>query len=152
MLFTMSETSGSQSNEHEDGCLLGCCTLMMEAASTSEKLVNLYLTTWCNNPEDRHLIYSSLQCKMQLFLSKLHSYPSTAFRSVTLTWLHTTLLLTPVTTHCHSTHLITQDFKLGVTRSLLTPRYTAILFPSLQLVLCTPATSQNHSSVHTWVT
>jgi hypothetical protein len=29
--------------------------LMMEAASTSETLVNFYQTTWCNNPEDSHL-------------------------------------------------------------------------------------------------
>jgi hypothetical protein len=29
--------------------------LMMEAASTSETLVNFYHTTWCYNPEDSHL-------------------------------------------------------------------------------------------------
>jgi hypothetical protein len=29
--------------------------LMMEAASTSEKSVNFYHTTRCNNPEDSHL-------------------------------------------------------------------------------------------------
>jgi hypothetical protein len=29
---------------------------MMEAASTSETLVNFYQTTWCNNPEDSHLL------------------------------------------------------------------------------------------------
>jgi hypothetical protein len=29
--------------------------LMMEAATTSETSVNLYHTTWCNNPEDSHL-------------------------------------------------------------------------------------------------
>jgi hypothetical protein len=28
--------------------------LMMEAASTSETLVNFYQTTWCYNPEDSH--------------------------------------------------------------------------------------------------
>jgi hypothetical protein len=28
---------------------------MMEAASTSETLVNIYQTTWSNNPEDSHL-------------------------------------------------------------------------------------------------
>jgi hypothetical protein len=28
---------------------------MMEAASTSETLVNFYQTTWCYNPEDSHL-------------------------------------------------------------------------------------------------
>jgi hypothetical protein len=48
----------------EDDCLLECyviirvmiiITLMMEAASTSETSVNFYQTTWCNNPEDRHL-------------------------------------------------------------------------------------------------
>jgi hypothetical protein len=27
---------------------------VMEAASTSETLVNIYQTTWCNNPEDSH--------------------------------------------------------------------------------------------------
>jgi hypothetical protein len=30
-------------------------TLTMEAASTSETSVNLYQTTWRNNPEDSHL-------------------------------------------------------------------------------------------------
>jgi hypothetical protein len=29
--------------------------LMMEAACTSETLVNFYQTTQCNNPEDSHL-------------------------------------------------------------------------------------------------
>jgi hypothetical protein len=29
--------------------------LMMEAAITSEMLVNFYQTTWCNSPEDSHL-------------------------------------------------------------------------------------------------
>jgi hypothetical protein len=28
---------------------------MMEAAGTSEVLVNFYQTAWCNNPEDSHL-------------------------------------------------------------------------------------------------
>jgi hypothetical protein len=44
---------------HEDGWLLGCCTmriaLMMEAANTSETLVNFYQTTRRNNPQDSHL-------------------------------------------------------------------------------------------------
>jgi hypothetical protein len=31
-------------------------TLMMEAESTSELLVNFYQDTWCNNPEDSHLL------------------------------------------------------------------------------------------------
>jgi hypothetical protein len=46
----------------EDGCLLGCSgvlsggiALMMEAARTSETLVNFYQTTRRYNPEDSHL-------------------------------------------------------------------------------------------------
>jgi hypothetical protein len=31
--------------------------VMMEAASTSEMLVNFYQTTWRCNPEDSHLYY-----------------------------------------------------------------------------------------------
>jgi hypothetical protein len=31
------------------------CSLMMEAASTSETVVNFYQTTRCNNSKDRHL-------------------------------------------------------------------------------------------------
>jgi hypothetical protein len=30
-------------------------TLMMEAVSSSEMLVNIYQATWCNIPEDSHL-------------------------------------------------------------------------------------------------
>jgi hypothetical protein len=33
--------------------LLECCTLIMEAVSTSETLLNFYKTTWCNIPEDK---------------------------------------------------------------------------------------------------
>jgi hypothetical protein len=33
---------------------------MMEAASTSETLVNFYQTTWCNIPEDSHLLKKQL--------------------------------------------------------------------------------------------
>jgi hypothetical protein len=63
--------------EYEDDCLLGCCTmwfgrslpmfqkclllpssglitLMMETASTFETLLNVYQTSWRNNPEDSH--------------------------------------------------------------------------------------------------
>jgi hypothetical protein len=44
------QISGSHGGEYEDGCLLGCCTMMiirmmMEAASTSETSVNFYQTT-----------------------------------------------------------------------------------------------------------
>jgi hypothetical protein len=39
----------------EDGCLLGCSALMMEAARTSETLVNFYQTTRRYNPEDNPL-------------------------------------------------------------------------------------------------
>jgi hypothetical protein len=42
---------------YEDGCLLGysAVALMMEAARTSETLVNFYQTTRRYNPEDSHL-------------------------------------------------------------------------------------------------
>jgi hypothetical protein len=56
------EVSGSHGGEYEDGCLLGCCAVMMEAVSTSETLVNFYQTTQRNFPEDSHLQYSSLSC------------------------------------------------------------------------------------------
>jgi hypothetical protein len=38
-------------------CLHHQGTLMMEAASISETLVNFYQTTWCSNSEDSHLRY-----------------------------------------------------------------------------------------------
>jgi hypothetical protein len=34
--------------------IIKAIVLMMEAASTSETSINVYQTTWCNNPEDRH--------------------------------------------------------------------------------------------------
>jgi uncharacterized metal-binding protein len=40
---------------HIDGCLLGCSALVMEAAMSSETLVNFYQTTRRYNPEDSHL-------------------------------------------------------------------------------------------------
>jgi hypothetical protein len=65
------EISGYHGGNYEDGCLLGCytvysgrslptsiikaITLMMEAGSTSETLVNFYQTTRCNISEDNHL-------------------------------------------------------------------------------------------------
>jgi hypothetical protein len=51
-----SEISSSHGGEYEDGCLLGCCAMAMEAGSTSETSVNFYLTTQRNNPEDSHLL------------------------------------------------------------------------------------------------
>jgi hypothetical protein len=42
---------GSHGGEYEDGFI----ALMMEAARTSETLVNFYQTTQCYNPEDSHL-------------------------------------------------------------------------------------------------
>jgi hypothetical protein len=39
----------------EDGCLLGCCDLMMEAVSASETSVSTYQTKQRNIPEDSHL-------------------------------------------------------------------------------------------------
>jgi hypothetical protein len=44
---------GSCCLHHQGDHLL--IALMMEAASTSEKSVNFYQTTRCNNPEDSHL-------------------------------------------------------------------------------------------------
>jgi hypothetical protein len=32
--------------------------LMMEAVSTSEMLINIYQTTWCNIPEDSHFYFA----------------------------------------------------------------------------------------------
>jgi hypothetical protein len=69
--------SCSHGGEHEDDSL-GCCAvksgvkftdvsealmafaLMMEAASTSETLVNFYKTTRCNIPEDSPILVSLL--------------------------------------------------------------------------------------------
>jgi hypothetical protein len=54
---------------------------MMEAPSTSEKSVNFYKTTWCNNPEDSHL-HIETQChafvttgKFIADLKTLHDWP-----------------------------------------------------------------------------
>jgi hypothetical protein len=55
-LFRFNRIWGSHGGEYEDGCLLGCSdALMMEAARTSETLVNFYQTTRRYNPEDSHL-------------------------------------------------------------------------------------------------
>jgi hypothetical protein len=51
----LGEISVSHGGEYEDVCLLDCCALMMEAASTSETSVNFYQATRRNNPEDSHL-------------------------------------------------------------------------------------------------
>jgi hypothetical protein len=55
--YPESEISGSHGGEYEDGCLLGCCTLMMEAASTSETSVNIYHTTRRTIPEDSQYLF-----------------------------------------------------------------------------------------------
>jgi hypothetical protein len=44
----------------EDGHLLGCA-LMMEAVSSSEMLVSIYLTAWHNIPEDSHHCHENLK-------------------------------------------------------------------------------------------
>jgi hypothetical protein len=59
---------GSHGGEYEDGCLLNA--LMMEAARTSETMINFYQTTQCYNPEDSRL--QSKKCFKQglsLYLS-----------------------------------------------------------------------------------
>jgi hypothetical protein len=50
---SLSEISGSQGGEYEDGCLLDCCqvALMLEAVRTCEISVKLYQTTG-RNKED----------------------------------------------------------------------------------------------------
>jgi hypothetical protein len=49
------EISPAHSNEYEGDCLLGCCTVMMEAASTSEMSVKFYQAVQHNIPEGSHL-------------------------------------------------------------------------------------------------
>jgi hypothetical protein len=44
--------------------------LMMEAARTSETLVNFYQTTWCYNPEDSHLPHLILFIYLRLMTSR----------------------------------------------------------------------------------
>jgi hypothetical protein len=59
-------------------------TLMMEAASTSETLVNFYQTTWRYNPEDSHLHNAMM----------LESFPSRRQSSATLrSYSHFTLFI-----------------------------------------------------------
>jgi hypothetical protein len=54
----LSRIWGSHGGEYEDGCLLGdvvIIALIMEAARTSETLVNFFQTTRRYNPEDSFL-------------------------------------------------------------------------------------------------
>jgi hypothetical protein len=53
MVKMESSFSGSHGNEYEDDSLLGCCAI--GAVSTSETLISIYQTTWCNIAEDSHL-------------------------------------------------------------------------------------------------
>jgi hypothetical protein len=48
---------------------VGSCTLIMEAADTSETLVNFYQITWCSIPEDSHLRGCSLLQKLNSMCS-----------------------------------------------------------------------------------
>jgi hypothetical protein len=52
---TIGEISGSHSGEYKDDFFWDEITLIMEAASTSDTLVNFYHTTRRYNPEDSHL-------------------------------------------------------------------------------------------------
>jgi hypothetical protein len=49
------DTPGSQGDEYEDDCLLGCCTSGNGGSSSSETSVITYQTTWCSIPEGSHL-------------------------------------------------------------------------------------------------
>jgi hypothetical protein len=59
----LSRIWGSHGGEYEDGCLLGCSAVMMEAVRTSETLVNFNQTTRRYNPEDSH---QSVDCSILL--------------------------------------------------------------------------------------
>jgi hypothetical protein len=58
---------GAYGSEYEDGCLLGCSTVTMEAVQTSEP-VNLYQSTWRYNPEDSHLHSSIITWQKMYFI------------------------------------------------------------------------------------
>jgi hypothetical protein len=63
---------------HARGLLIA---LMMEAARTSETLVNFYQTTRRYNPEDSHLPVNSLLNKIKLIENtKLNKYRETELR------------------------------------------------------------------------
>jgi hypothetical protein len=57
----LSRIRGSHGGEYEDGCVLGCSTLMMEAARTFETLANFYQTTRRYNQKDSHLLWKNCQ-------------------------------------------------------------------------------------------
>jgi hypothetical protein len=52
----------------------GIITLMMEAARTSETLVNFYQTTWRYNPKDSHLRTHRHENLKSYFLGLLNQY------------------------------------------------------------------------------
>jgi hypothetical protein len=54
-LYTLLPTEGVSRVPVSEVLAVPISTLMLEAASTSEMLVNFYQTTWCNNAEDSHL-------------------------------------------------------------------------------------------------
>jgi hypothetical protein len=58
ILLLLGDTSNSHGDEYENGCLLGCCeiVLMMEAVNTSEMSVNFCQTTRRNISEDSLLM------------------------------------------------------------------------------------------------
>jgi hypothetical protein len=81
--------------------------LMMEAASTSETLVNFYQTTRCDNPEDSHLhttrIHGATTQKTAIFI--LPEYTVRQPRRQPSSYYQTTRCDNPEDSHLHTTRI-----------------------------------------------